>query len=280
MTKNKFDFSQLVCITTKSLNDLSNLGSGPMQLYFKYLSHAKRQKTNKIWATNSFMAKGLNMSESTIERHKKMLKKADFIDVKRTWSGDTKRLGKSFVSLKKLVTADKAYTIISEGIAIPSKSYAIGKRGLNALKMDKSKCLKDNNLERDKPEKPNNPIKDNNTSGMIDKSLTAQNSQGDKIIANSTGEEIERAVKELAQYAYKKSEHRVKPGHELKKILRRRIETMVIEDLDTVETASSWAKCAIDNYFDSWILDDYKGESRENFGLIKTLEKQWKSLIS
>lgn len=161
-----FDETQLVGITCKTLQDLFEKG-GPdcVALYFKYVYHTKYQKTNKIWATDKFMAEGLGWSLRKVKLEKKKLKDLGYLDVIPYKNPKTKRVEKWFCEVKKLLTSTKTNAVFSlknksqdtEEIRVqsappcPIQSAKIPPSGIGApkcLKDNKNKCLKDNNLQQ------------------------------------------------------------------------------------------------------------------------------------
>lgn len=74
--------------------------------YLFYMKEAIRQKTNRPWCNSPFTAKGLNCSESTVEKAKDALVEAGFIKKVRAECKDG-RYSKTYIELQYLPTKFK-----------------------------------------------------------------------------------------------------------------------------------------------------------------------------
>ncbi len=75
--KHTFDTNQLIAFSATTLQKLFKAGSDCVVLYAKYFYHAKIQRTNRVYATDRFMARGLGKgwSERRVQRVKAKLMK-------------------------------------------------------------------------------------------------------------------------------------------------------------------------------------------------------------
>lgn len=165
-----FDESQVIGITCKTLNTLFEKGSpDSVVLYLKYAYHAKHQKTNQIWATDSFMAQGIGWSVRKIKKEKKVLKDLGFLSIIPYKNPKTHRVEKWFCKVEKLITSSKTKAIfeakndtvgviegeVQSAPVCPIQSARIPPSGNGApkcLNYDNKKCLNyDNFAEAEKP---------------------------------------------------------------------------------------------------------------------------------
>jgi len=79
------------------------LGMDAKNVYEHLIYTARRQKTNQVWATVSYLARGLNMGEKRVRAAKKFLKDKDLIDyVQRPPVQGEPQFGKTYIRLKYL----------------------------------------------------------------------------------------------------------------------------------------------------------------------------------
>ena len=118
-------------------------------LYSFYYMTAKSQKTNRVWATDSFVKKGLNWGKDRLLRTKKELVSMGLIEPIKT-RGKGGKMGKTYIQVKYILTAKKREELTSDqcaenrlvGDASPVHCFhTSGKTETNALR-NEFKCLK------------------------------------------------------------------------------------------------------------------------------------------
>ncbi len=104
--KHVFDANQLIAFSATTLQKLFKAGNDCVVLYAKYFYHAKIQRTNRVYTTDLFMARGLGRgwSERQVQRVKAKLKEIGMIEVIKMVDPDTGKIDKWFIKLNHMVT--------------------------------------------------------------------------------------------------------------------------------------------------------------------------------
>lgn len=174
-----FDDSQVIGITSKTLNDLfTNGGADCVAMYLKYAYHAKYQKTNTVYATVEFMAHGLDWGRDKARATKKKLTDLGFIEDKI--GKDEEGKTKWFVRINGLLTKAKSKQVFGEyptefqESRYPTEKVQGGKSVDKCLKDNKSKCLKDNNFLEKKLSNSNGSNNESNARPLTSLESTQQ----------------------------------------------------------------------------------------------------------
>ena len=130
-------------------------GIDAMTLYLHLLYTARLQKTNQIWANNSYLMKGLKWGEAKVKKAKSFLKKNDFIEYVAHRKKTTKCTERHYIKLKyihkksTILKAVEMDCIIKNEKTTCTKLDLLGQKstGLKSNRVgSKGQMLKYNNL--------------------------------------------------------------------------------------------------------------------------------------
>lgn len=142
-----------------------------LSLYLTYYDCAKYQKTNTVWATTSFVARGLNWSQKRVVKCKKVLIELNLIEEIKLYNHEKKRYGKNYIKIKYLWGREKESQVVdvekpcfskdtqptsfadvgkpcfSKNTQPTSNLTGLGSNGVNALS-DRNEMLRDSSEEK------------------------------------------------------------------------------------------------------------------------------------
>jgi len=164
--------NKIIVLDLETVSKLMNLNPDSATLYLFYHKTSKLQKTNSIWATNSFVMKGLKWGDTKLKKARRILFDLDLIEEVRNRDSKGKIVG-CYLILKYLKSSR------NQGVDSPGG----GKRGTNALSSIKKNAL--SSIKKKKYIKKDSGKKVNHASVMGEKEFNTiwdnyKNKAGDK----------------------------------------------------------------------------------------------------
>lgn len=281
------DMPRVTWITLRTIK--LRCGRNAQSLYLEYLDWANEKKTNQPWATNSWMAERMGVGIDWVKEARAKLIAEGFIEtVPPKWDKVNQKFKKNYTKINKIVKKEKILSSLSlTGVVLPLVSAGVvlplvEKQHYKYLKDIKEHNLKDiHKREKDSASGKTQLNNVDNTTGLK-ANLMPEISKLPHI--EQVELDIKNIVLKLRDLALKKAKQydqglHGSEGSELVKTLTKKIKSLMKagDNLENAEIANS---NAIKKYYDYWIQDDDEGLRRKNFGLVKSLETQWKVLTS
>lgn len=137
------------------LYSYDKVGQDAMNVYLRYMYVCRMQQTNSVWATDSYMMKGLGWGKEKFYKAKALLKELSLIELKKTRSDDG-TLGKSYIVVKTKITPMECSSVpVNKRLVKPES----GKQETNALTNNINALTnKENAYIPDSQEKPQKSI--------------------------------------------------------------------------------------------------------------------------
>lgn len=263
-------------------------GDDAVLLYIEFLRMANTQNTNQPWATNSYMKDNLKWSLKRIKDARAKLISLGYLEtIPPIWNKKEQKFNKNYTKVNKIISAKKLQenALLSGSKTEPVNAGSIlglvAKQTHKCLKDTDTKCLKDNNLERDIEEKKSKDLKQTHgEQNMGYDTNIARQTVLPQTITNLT--ETKTLARKMRNFAVEKALENNKTlhgaeGSALLKFLDKKIETLV-KDGSSLEEAETALEIAIKKFYNEWIYSEIYIE--HPFGLVPTLKTQWANLTS